>query len=78
MALITLVVRITEVLDKGDYAVGVCLDLSKAFDTFDPSILLDKRFIYDVWNIALQWFNDYLTGRSQYGEYVHGYVTQFQ
>ena len=36
MALITLVDRITEALDKGDYAVGVCFDLSKAFDIFIP------------------------------------------
>ena len=36
MALITLVDRITEALDKGDYTVGVCFDLSKAFDIFIP------------------------------------------
>ena len=42
MALITLVDRITEALDYGDYVVGVFLDFSKAFDTVDHAILLDK------------------------------------
>ena len=42
MALITLVDRITEALDNGDYVVGVFLDFSKAFDTVDHAILLDK------------------------------------
>ena len=42
MALITLVDRITEALDNGDYVVGVFRDVSKAFDTVDHAILLDK------------------------------------
>ena len=62
----TLVDKVTEARDNGDYVVGSFLDFSKAFDTVDHSILLDKMFIYDVRNIALKWFEDYLTGRSQY------------
>ena len=69
MALITLVDRITEALDNGDYVVGVFLDFSKAFDTVDHAILLDKMSIYGVRTIALQWFKDYLTGRFQYVTY---------
>ena len=69
MALITMVDKVTEALDNGDYVVGVFLDFSKAFDTVDHSILLDKMFIYGVQNIALKWFKDYLTGRSQYVMY---------
>ena len=69
MALITLVDKVTEALESGDYVVGVFLDFSKAFDTVDHSILLDKMFIYGVQNIALKWFKDYLTGRSQYVMY---------
>ena len=45
MALITLVDRITEALDSGYYIVGVFLDFSKAFDTVDHAILLDKMFM---------------------------------
>ena len=69
MAFITPVDRITEALDNGDYVVGVFLDFSKAFDTVDHAILLDKMFIYGVQTITLQWFKDYLTGRSQYVTY---------
>ena len=65
MALITLVDRITEALNNGDYVVGGFLDLSKAFDTLDHAISLDKMSIYGVRTIALLWFKDYLTGRSQ-------------
>ena len=66
IALITLVDKVTEALDNGDYVVGVFLDFSKAFATVDHSILLDKMFIYGVRNITLEWFKDYLTGRAQY------------
>ena len=41
------------------------IDLSAAFDTVDHAILLDilnKKF--GVYNIALKWFNDYLSLRS--------------
>ena len=69
MALITLVDRITEPLPNGDYVVGVFLDFSKAFDTVDHAILLDKMFMYGVWTTALQWFKDYFTGPSQYVAY---------
>ena len=69
MAIITQLDRMTEALDNGDYVVGVFLDFSKAFDTVDHAILLDKMSIYGVRTIALQWFNDYLTGRSQYVTY---------
>ena len=69
MALITLLDRITEALGNGDYVVGVFIDFSKAFDTVDHAILLDKMSIYGVRTMALRWFKDYLTGRSQYVTY---------
>ena len=69
MALITLVDKITEALDKGDYVIGVFLDFSKAFDTVDHSILLEKMFTYGIRDVALQWFKDYLTGRVQFVTY---------
>ena len=69
MVLITLVDKITEALDKGDYGIGVFLGFAKAFDTVDHSILLAKMFSYGIRDLALQWFKDYLTGRVQFVTY---------
>ena len=41
-AIITLVERVSKVLDTGKYVVGVFLDLKKAIDTVDNNIILSK------------------------------------
>ena len=69
MALILLIDRITEALDKGDCVVGIYLDFSKAFDTVNHEILLQKLSMYGIQDTALEWFRDYLTNRSQYVTY---------
>ena len=43
----------------------VYLDLKKAFDTVDTSILLSKLEMYGIRYNELRWFNNYLTGCSQ-------------
>ena len=47
-AIITLVERVTTALDTGKYIVGVFLDLKKAFDTVDHSILQKKPRKYGI------------------------------
>ena len=69
MALMMLVDKISEALDKGEMVIGVFLDFSKAFDTVDHDILIEKMNIYGIRGIYNQWFRDYLSNRKQFVTY---------
>ena len=49
--LVDLIEEVSTSLDKGDYAVSIFLDLSKAFDTVNHSILLSKLSFYGIQNL---------------------------
>ena len=51
-----LVDQIYKSYENDNYAVGVFIDLSKAFDTVDHSILLKKLEMYVVNTTNLAWF----------------------
>ena len=53
-------------LDKGDFACGVFLDLQKAFDTVEHSILVQKMSHYGIRGTANSLFQSYLKDRSQF------------
>ena len=53
-------------MDKGNYVLGIFLDLKGAFDTVDHQILLDKLETIGIRGHALQFFNSYLTDRKQF------------
>ena len=46
--------------------IHIYLDLSKAFDTLDHNILLDKLHYYGIKNTPLDLFKNYLTNTKQY------------
>ena len=51
--------------DKGNYTGMVLLDLQKAFDTVNHSIMLQKLAALGFDSKSVSWFNSYLTDRRQ-------------
>ena len=66
MALLDMYNHISRAIDNHEVAIGVFIDLSKAFDTLTHSILLRKLEYYGIRGIALKWFANYSTNRKQY------------
>ena len=65
-AILHLTNQILQSFDQDKFAIGVFIDLSKAFDTVDHNILLKKLSFYGVRNNNLKWFRSYLFNRKQY------------
>ena len=65
-AALELVDKITSQMDNNETPINICLDLSKAFDTIDHNILLDKLKYYRFDDTAIKLFRSYLTNRYQY------------
>ena len=57
-------------IENGDNVIGVYLDFSKAFDTVDHNILLNKLNHYGIRGAALNWFQSYLLNRKQFVTYT--------
>ena len=63
LAGLEIVDQIIQGLDKNEIPINIYLDLSKAFDTLDHSILLQKLKLYGITGISLDVFKNYLSGR---------------
>jgi hypothetical protein len=63
--LIRVVNFISENIEKGNFVLGIFLDLKKAFDLVSHDILLKKLDNLGVRGVALDWFTSYLSNRSQ-------------
>ena len=64
MAIMEMQDKISNAIDEGEYAVGIFLDLSKAFDTLDHYTLIAKLEYYGIRGLALEWFKSYLCSRA--------------
>ena len=64
-AALELVDKITSQMDNNETPINIFLDLSKAFDTIDHNILLDKLKYYGLDDTAIKLFRSYLTNRYQ-------------
>ena len=53
-------------IDNNLYTCGIFLDFTKAFDTVNHEILLEKLESYGVRGLPLKWLNSYLRNRKQY------------
>ena len=65
MALFDVSDYILKNIDEGNLTGAVFLDLSKAFDMIDHSLLKSKLTALGVRGRALAWFDNYLSGRTQ-------------
>ena len=66
LAVIEVIDTIRSVLDRKEYAIGIFLDLEKAFDTISHPILLRKLDHYGFRGHINTFIKSYLTGRKQY------------
>ena len=68
LAALHLTDNITHRMEQGNIPIAIYLDLSKAFDTINHSILLDKLKYYGLQSKALSLLKKYLSDKRQYVE----------
>jgi len=66
LATLEFIDRVIVEMDNNETPLSLFLDLSKAFDTIDHEILIDKLNYYGIKNNALDLMKSYLSNRYQY------------
>jgi len=69
MAVLEMINRIAGAIDAKSHALGIFVDLAKAFDSVDHNILLKKLSHYGIRGLPLLLLQSYLTDRRQYVVY---------
>ena len=54
MAVLEMTDKINEVMENNQFSVGVFVDLSKACDTLNHNILLNKLYYYGIRGVAYE------------------------
>jgi len=73
MAVITLIDKIVTGIDKNEMTLGTFLDFSKAFDTINHVISLNKLNKYGIRGVANRLIGNYLSNRKQFVSYDNSY-----
>ena len=69
LAALHIVNDLTKQIDTGKVPTNIYIDLSKAFDTLDHSILLDKLNYYTMRSIVNNLIHSYISNRYQYVDF---------
>ena len=77
-AILQLSKEIYESFDKKQFTLGVFVDLSKAFDTVNHQILINKLKYFGITKIYLEWFRSYLNNRKQFISYDNNKISSLQ
>ena len=65
-ALVSMTEKLKSPLDSNSFGCGIFVDLEKAFDTVNHSILLQKMEHYGERGVVHQWFASYLSYQEQF------------
>ena len=68
-AVIQLISQILQAFNENEHTIGIFIDLSKAFDTVDHHLLLQKLNLYRIKNNNLKWFQSYLSDRKRFKKF---------
>ena len=69
LAIMKLTEKIKTAIENNEFTIGIFLDLSKAFDTVNHSLLLQKLEFYGIRGRCNDWFRNYLSDRQQIVKY---------